>query len=118
MKKIAIIFFAALIICTFISCATTSRKLGQMQTICEKIEKNDDITKDDFERMATRFSEISQQLESRNLNDEEKDELDKLKGRFYGAVAAKATKSFKNIYDGLGNVFKGFLEGLNNSFNQ
>lgn len=118
MKKIMFFSFVAFMLLTFISCATTERKFSEMRNICEKIEGNSEFTEAEFEKTNARFSEIVKELESRNLTDEEKEELTQLKGRYVGAVTAKATKSLKSITDELGNLFKGFVEGVNNSFNK
>lgn len=118
MKKIIIFSMVTFLLFTFTSCATTSRKLSEMRNICEKIERNNELTETEFENTNARFSQIVKELETRNLNNEEKEEFAHLKGRYVGAVTAKATKSLKNITDGLGNLLKGFVEGVNNSFNK
>jgi cell shape-determining protein MreC len=119
MKKTAFFLFVALVLSIFISCATTSRKFNEMRNICEKIEGNYEFTEAEFEKTNARFFEMVDKLESSNLSNEEQEELAQLKGRYVGAVTAKATKSLKNILsDELGNLFKGFVEGVSNSFNK
>jgi hypothetical protein len=118
MKKIAFLIFAALISITFISCATTSCKFNQMRKICEKIEGKSEYTEDEYEEMHTRFVEIVNELESRNLNSEEQEELSQLKGRYAGAITAKATKNIWNVFGAFGDALKGFVEGVGNSFSK
>lgn len=118
MKNIAFLFLVTITALTFLSCATTSSKLNQMRKICVQIEESENLTEKDFEKLNTRFSEITTKLESHNLNDDEKDELSRLKGRYYGAITVKVAKNVKNLYDGFGNVLKGFVEGVNNSINK
>ena len=116
MKKIAFLIFAAFVSITFISCATTSCKFNQMRKICEKIEGNTEYTEDEYEKMHTRFVEIAKELESRNLSSEEQEELSQLKGRYAGAITAKATKNIWNVFGAFGDALKGFVEGVGNSF--
>lgn len=118
MKKIAFLIFAALISITFISCATTGSKFREIRNICEKIEGKNEYTEDEYEKMHTRFVEIVEELESRNLNSEEQEELSQLKGRYVGAITAKATSNLGKIFGAFGNAFKGFVEGVSNSFNK
>ena len=118
MKKITFLIFAALISITFISCATTSSKFREMRNICEKIEGKTEYTEDEYEKMHTRFVEIVKELESQNLNSEELEELSQIKGRYAGAITAKATTNLRNIFGIFGNALKGFVEGVGNSFNK
>ena len=89
-----------------------------MRNICEKIEGNYEFTEEEFEKTNACFFEIVNELESRNLTDEEKEEIAQLKGRYVGAVTVRATKSLKNISNEFGNLFKGFVEGVSNSLNK
>ena len=118
MKKIAFFSLVAFVLFAFISCATTSSKIKEMRNICEKVEGNYEFTEEEFEKTHARFTEIVDELESRNLSNEEKEELAQLEGRYVGAVTSRATKSLKNISNGLGNLFKGFIEGVSNSFSK
>ena len=118
MKKIAFFIFAVLISLTFISCATTSCKFNEMRKICEKIEGKNEYTEDEYEKMHTRFTEIVKELESRNLNSEESKELSQLKGRYVGAITARATTNLGNIFGAFGDALTGFVEGVSNSFNK
>lgn len=118
MKKIAFFIFAALISITFISCATTSGKFNEMRNICEKIEEKNEYSEDEYEKMHTRFTEIIAELESCKLSSEEKEELSHLKGRYAGAITAKATKNLGKIFGGFINSMNGFIEGINNSINK
>ncbi len=118
MKKTAFFLFVALVLSIFISCATTSRKFNEMRNICEKIEGKTEYTEAEYEKMHTRFIEIVKELESHNLNSEELKELSQIKGRYAGAITAKATTNLSNIFGAFGDALKGFVEGVSNSFNK
>lgn len=118
MKKIAFFIFAALISFTFISCATTSGKFNEMRSICEKIEGKNEYTEDEYKKMHTRFTEIAEELEACNLSNDDKEELSKLKGRYAGAITAKAATNLGKIFGGFINSMNGFIEGINNSINK
>jgi uncharacterized protein YnzC (UPF0291/DUF896 family) len=117
MKKIAILFFAAFLACSFAACDTNTMAFKEMSNICDDIEKNfSKYTEKDFEEITTRFSEIEKKMEARELTDSEKKELANLKGRYYGAFTKGAInstkKEIKKITDELGSAVEGFIEGL------
>ncbi len=117
MKKIAFLSLVAFILIGLTSCDTNSRAFSEMQSICEDIEENfDKYTEKDFKEITARFAEIEEKMEARDLDDDEKQELAKLKGRYYGAFTKGAINSakdeIKRIGNKVGSAIEGFVEGV------
>lgn len=117
MKKILFFSLLTFVVFTLTSCDTNSMAFREMQGICEEIEENfDEYTEEDFEEITKRFSEIEKKMELRDLNDDEKKELAKLKGRYYGAFTKGAINSakdeIKRIGNKMGSAIEGFVEGI------
>ena len=70
----------------------------------------------EIKELTARFSELEKKLEAGELSENEKKELAKLKGRYYGSFtkgAIKATKKeIKKITDNIESTVEGFIEGI------
>lgn len=117
MKKITIFLVTLFVSLMFSACNSNSMVFSEMKGICNDIEKNfDKYTVEDFEKYTKRFSELEKKLEATELTSEEKKELAKIKGRYYGAFTKGAIKStkeeIKKFTEEIGSVVEGFIEGV------
>ena len=117
MKKIAILLVTLFVSFMFSACNSNSMMFSEMKSICNNIENNfDKYTKEDFEKQTERFSELEKKLEAKELTSDEKKELARIKGRYYGVFTKGAIKAttdeFKKFAEGIGNVVEGFIEGV------
>lgn len=117
MKKLLLIFATALLL---ISCEQSKESyIKELQGYVEQIkEKGDDYTKEQWEEVNMKFTELLKKGEelSDKLTDEDKMEIARIQGEYLAIELKKGGKELmKSVEDALNQgagLMKGFMDGL------
>lgn len=109
-----IITLLCLILC---SCESKQNPVYDLLVFRAEIENNHtEYTQSDWKNAANRYLEISMQLEEMNFTNEERLEIDKIKGEIAGYVTTAAAQEVSDRVQNITNEIESFVDGFSKSF--
>ena len=122
MKKITSFLLVAVLALSMASCAKMQAKhqIRSLESLTEKVEKQgDSFTIQDWTEISQEYDEICAKMNQYEYTNEQKQEINRLKGRYYAVCSKKAIHSAGGILNGFiqqaGSAIDGFMEGMSDS---
>lgn len=119
LHQTSIFCIVVLFISCMVSCKSKQTPINQLKDLVEDVRTNSqNYTDEDWHSFSEKYKLIEQQLNEYKdqYTDEEKNEIDRLKGVCLAYIAKYSIKSFGNqMYDAIKET-KGLIEGFTDAF--
>ena len=112
MNKFNVFLAAIAFSLCFSSCETSKTPIEHLSSLVEQVEdRYDEFTDEDWERIASEYEKIEEEMSKYEFTDDELKEIGKLKGRIY-------LKDFSKQIEDWGKQIEGGLEGFFEELNE
>ena len=114
------VFLAAIAFSLCISsCETSKTPIEHLSSLVEQVEdRYDEFTEEDWEKIASEYEKIEEEMSKYEFTDDELKEIGKLKGRIYAKMTKNALKDFSKQIEDWGKQIEGGVEGFFEELNE